>query len=42
MTIRLVRPVKKGEQLFISYGPTYGTMPNPQRRLSLQSQYGFL
>jgi hypothetical protein len=36
-----VQLVSAGEQLFISYGPTYGTMLNPLRHDILQEQYHF-
>ncbi|CAD6208728.1 GSCOCG00003535001-RA-CDS [Cotesia congregata] len=40
-TFITLQPIKKGEQLFISYGPDFHEMPTPERRELLQNDRSF-
>ncbi|XP_008560866.2 SET and MYND domain-containing protein 4 [Microplitis demolitor] len=42
MTFRVTRQVKKGEQLFISYGPNFDELPTAKRKKQLKDDYNFL
>lgn len=37
----VVRPIRKGEQLFDNYGPIFPLMAKKQRQVTLLNQYGF-
>ncbi|CAB3379025.1 Hypothetical predicted protein [Cloeon dipterum] len=39
--VRAIRPIKKGEQIFSSYGPEYGGMPKSRRQAILRKKFYF-